>query len=171
MRNKRSAKKLQDMEGPRHKAPQKKALVLKRISALYYVLGIAGISFCRNGIFAVAQSTILSPDKPNSAAVAPPGSSVKFTGIRIAPSICVPTAGCANQYANVAAFTKNRIASVRAFTRNHCRRLLVPDMRDAVERLARFKTCKPCPAAKIAHNRVFSGICNEIISVRTIPEG
>ena len=45
-----------------------------------YSLFRTGISFCKNGIFAAAQSTRLSPERPNIAAVACPGSSVKFPG-------------------------------------------------------------------------------------------
>lgn len=41
----------------------------------------AGISFCRNGTFAVAQSNSRSPDSPHLAAVAWLGSSVKLPGI------------------------------------------------------------------------------------------
>ena len=52
-----------------------------------------GISFCRNGTLAAAQSTMLSPERPKSAAVAWPGSSVRSTGTPIAPTTCVATVG------------------------------------------------------------------------------
>ena len=98
----------------------------------------AGISFCKNGTFAVAQSIMLSPERPNIAAVACPGSSVRFTGNPTALIACVIALGCPIQYENAAAFTKQRIARLRAFVRNHSARVFVPDKRDPAESPARF---------------------------------
>ena len=119
---------------------------------------MGGISVCRKGTLAVAQSIMLSPDKPKRAAVACPGSRVRFTGIPSVPKACVATLGWAIQYEKVAAFTKKRIASVSALIRIHSRRVFVPEILDAVERLARFRTCRPCPATKSVHKCAFSGI-------------
>ena len=105
----------------------------------------SGISFCNAGTFAAAQSTKLFPLSPNIAAVACPGSSVKFALSPRDDSTCVAASGCASQYENAAAFTKNRIVRFIAFVLSHSTRVFVPDSDDCAERLARFNTCNPCP--------------------------
>ena len=42
---------------------------------------LTGISFCRKGILAAAQSSMLSPERPKSAAVAWLGSTVRLKGM------------------------------------------------------------------------------------------
>jgi len=57
----------------------------------------AGISFCRNGTLAAAQSTRLSPERPNIAAAACPGSSERSNGMPSMWMTCVAASGCASQ--------------------------------------------------------------------------
>ena len=118
-----------------------------------------GISFCKNGIFAAAQSTRLSPERPNIAAVACPGSSVKFPGMPTEPIACVAASGCASQYENAAALTKNRIARFSAFVRTHSAAGLGSRQVDSADKLARFNTWSPCPATNNAQKCAeFAGI-------------
>src|SRR5690348_11706679 len=58
---------------------------------------LTGISFCRKGILAAAQSTMLSPESPKSAALAWLGSMVRLNGIPSVWTACVAAPGCASQ--------------------------------------------------------------------------
>src|ERR1700741_231928 len=49
--------------------------------------------------------------------------------------------------------------SASALVRSHSRRVLVPERRDFAERLARFSTCRPWPAAKRDQRCADSGMC------------
>src|SRR3984957_6556621 len=49
--------------------------------------------------------------------------------------------------------------SASALVRSHSRRVFVPERRDFAERLARFSTCRPWPAAKSVQRCADSGMC------------
>src|ERR1700746_1655370 len=97
------------------------------------------------------------------AAVAWPGSSVRFTGKPAEPKRCVAAPGCAIQYENAAALTNRRIARVSALLRSHAARVVVPERGEVAERLARFSTCRPWPAAKSVQRCADSGMCMEAV--------
>ena len=86
---------------------------------------------------AAAQSIRLSPDSPNIAAVACPGSREKFAGMPTEPIACVAASGCASQQENAAAFMKKRIVRFSAFVRTHSVRVLVLDKTDCADKPAR----------------------------------
>src|SRR6185437_4653927 len=85
--------------------------------------GRTGISFCRKGILAAAQSTMLSPERPKSAALAWLGSMVRLKGMPSVWTTCVAAPGCASQYEKPAALMNRRIARLSALVRSHSARV------------------------------------------------